>query len=433
MKKTKIVIVGAGFGGLRAARVFRGRDDLEVTVVDRNNFHTFQPLLYQVATAGLAPAEVAATVRSLTPQHRVMQAEVTGVDYPNRRVMLDYGSLEYDYLILALGGRTSYFGRDEWARHTLGLKSLADAVTLRNQILSVFEAAERTRDEKRRRVLTTFVIIGGGPTGVELAGAIAELRSNVLAGQFDNLEPSEARVILLEGSGRPLPAMSEEAGQYTLQRLKKLGVDIKLGQRATDIKEGRVTTAEETFEAATVIWAAGVQGNDLAQALVADDQRTKANRIVVDEDLRVPGHDRVYCVGDMSSLEHEGKPLPGLAPVAMQQGTHAARNVLRQLDGQKPLPFRYQDKGTMATVGRSAAVADVTARRTLTGLPAWLAWLGVHLYYLTGTQNRILVLMRWAWAYLTWKWGSRIILECPDQAKAAEASEKREPTEVTPR
>lgn len=419
-KKTRAVVVGAGFAGLRATRELMQarRDDLEVVVVDKHNHHTFTPLLYQVATSGLSPSDICFPVRELARGRsdvEVVMARLTEVDYAKRRLFLDDGELrlDYDYLVLALGGKTSYFGNDQWRERTFALKSVPEAEALRDRILSAFEQAEQNSDLAQRARLLTFVIIGGGPTGVELAGAIAELRSRVLDDQFRRFDSEQARVVLLEGNQRLLKAMSEQAGRYALERLKSMGVEVYLGEIAKEVTPGRVVTPERRLEAATVIWAAGVGGCELAEQLAPKQDRDRGDRLKVASDLRLSGHDRVYCIGDMAHFEHDctfdGKQLPGLAPVAMQQGRHAARNILRQLDGRPTRDFHYTDKGSMATVGRTAAAADLPSGRNLSGPAAWLAWLGVHLYYLAGLQNRVVVSIRWLWAYLTWRWGSRLI------------------------
>lgn len=418
--KTRAVIVGAGFGGLRAARelIQARRDDLEIVLVDKHNHHTFTPLLYQVATSGLSPSDICFPVRELARGREdveVVLARLTGVDFARRRLQLDDGELmiDYDYLVLALGGQVSYFGQDQWREETFALKSVPEAEALRDRILYAFERAEQTADQPERDRLLSFVIVGGGPTGVELAGAIAELRSRVLDGQFRRFDTARARVVLIEGNQQLLNGMSDRAGRYARTRLEQMGVEIYLGEQAREIEAGRVVTPERELTAATVIWAAGVRGPDLAPQLAGKEHRDRADRVKVEADLRLVGQSRVYSIGDMAHFEHagtyDGKPLPGLAPVAMQQGRHAARNILRQLDGRPTRDFRYKNKGSMATVGRTAAAADLPSGRQLTGPTAWLAWLGVHLYYLAGLQNRVVVSIRWLWAYLTWRWGSRLI------------------------
>ncbi len=414
----KVVILGAGFAGLQAAKAFRKAKDVSVTIIDRTNHHVFQPLLYQVAMAGLNPSEIASPVRGILGRQKnlvSLMGTVTRVDYDQRYVELDYAQrLEFDYLILAMGGRTSYFGNDQWEAKAPGLKSLSDALEIRRRILSAFEMAERTEDEAERKRLTSVVIVGGGPTGVELAGSLCEFTRHVIRWDFKRIQPETTRVVLLDASPRLVAQFSDKLSAYTLKKLQKMGVEVHLGQKVVDIHDGGVDTQDHKFEAATVLWAAGVGGNPLAEALSAD--RDRAGRIIVESDMRVKGHERVYCLGDMASYVHPhtfgGKPLPGLAPVAIQQGGWAARNILRQIKGQPTEPFRYFDKGSMATIGRTAAVASSMGLE-MTGLLAWLAWLFIHLLYIIDYRNRVVVLLRWTWAYFAWKWGARLITQIP--------------------
>lgn len=416
----QVVIVGAGFGGLSAAKALRGARDVSITLVDRQNHHLFQPLLYQVATAGLNPSEISSAVRAATRGQknlRVLMGEVTSFDYAAQKLVLDGGRMElpYDYLILAMGGRTSYFGHDDWAKHAPGLKSLQDALTIRNRVLYSFEQAERSSDKAEIERLTTIVVVGGGPTGVELAGAFAELRRFVLRWDFTNINPEKARVILIEGSERLLGAYPEKLSAYALKRLQKMGVEVLFGERVQQIEQEKVTTDKRTIEAANILWAAGVGGSDRAEKV--SDDRDRAGRVMIEPDLRLKGHQNVFAVGDMAHLEEGGKILPGVAPVAMQQGKLAGKNVLRAIAG-KPLgTFKYFDKGSMATIGRTAAIAE-THGITMKGFPAWCAWLFIHLMYIVDFQNRVQVFIRWAWAYLTWKWGVRIITMNPADLEA---------------
>lgn len=425
MGKTRVVIVGAGFGGIQAARALR-RKDLDVTIIDRTNHHLFQPLLYQVATGGLNPSEIASPVRAVVGRQKnltTLMGTVTGVDYDQRTVTLDQGQtqLEYDYLVLAMGGRTSYFGNDHWEAKAPGLKSLSDALTIRQRVLYAFERAEKLvesgGDDALLKRLMTIVVVGGGPTGVELAGAMAELRRHVLRWDFKNIDPQKARVILIEGSGQLLGAFPESLGRYAANRLEKMGVELFFNERVTDIQVGKVVTNSQTIEAENIIWGAGVGGHEMAPSLA--DERDRADRIVVEADLRIKGQERVYCIGDMAHYQHEhtfgGKPLPGVAPAAMQQGKRAAKNILAQLDGKPTQPFSYFDKGSMATIGRSAAVCKTPDPIPLkmTGLLAWGAWLFVHLMFLIDFKNRLFVLFRWTWKYFGWKWNVRLITEPP--------------------
>ncbi len=426
-----MVILGAGFAGLQAARRLR-RAPVEVVLVDRTNHHLFQPLLYQVATGGLNPSEIASPVRSVLRRQKnltILMGTVTAVDYETRRVELDHGdsSLDYDYLIMAMGGRTSYFGNDQWERHAPGLKSLKDALRIRQEVLYAFEQAEKIDDEKARERLMTVVVVGGGPTGVELAGAMAELRRYVLRWDFKNIDAGKARVYLIEGSDRLLGAFPERLSKYAAKRLERMGVELLFNERVESLEEGRVVTSERTIEAENVIWAAGVGGHEMAEELGSD--RDRAGRLRVDEYLRLGGRDEVYCVGDMAHYEHQhtfgGKTLPGVAPVANQQGKTAADNIVAHLKGKELKKFSYFDKGSMATIGRSAAVVSAPPpfKIQMTGLLAWLAWLFIHLIYIVDYKNRLFVLMRWTWKYFAWKWTVRLISK-PEQLKAPEQVEE---------
>lgn len=410
-----VVVLGAGFAGLAAVKALRRARNVRVTLVDRTNHHLFQPLLYQVASAALNPSEIAAATRAVLrgqKNTRVLMGEVTHVDYEQRTVDLDGGQtrLCYDYLILAMGGRTSYFGQDQWQQHAPGLKSLDDAIEIRTRLLAAFERAEKAQDPEDRQRLMTFVVVGGGPTVVELAGAFAELRRHVLRWDFRGIDPASARIVLIEAADSLLGPFPERLRQDAARRLQKLGVDVRLKEKVLSIRPGVVETSTGPIPTETCIWAAGVGGHELAADL--GPNRDRAGRLVVEEDLRLPDQDRVWCLGDMAHYEHphtlDGRTLPGVAPVAVQQGRHAARDILRLLKGESTRPFHYQDKGSMATIGRSAAVAFVGPVQ-MTGPLAWLAWLFVHLMYLVDFQLRVLVLIRWTWAYFTWKWGVRLI------------------------
>ncbi len=414
-KATRVVIVGAGFAGLRAAYRL-ARAGLQVTLIDRNNYHLFQPLLYQVATTGLNPSEISSVIRgnfSKFQNLRVIKGSLTGVDRENKVAKCaDIGmDLPYDYLILCAGGRTSYFGNDHWAALAPGLKTLDDAAGIRNRFLESFERAELSTEPDEIQRLTTVVIIGGGPTGVELAGSFAELRSQVLARDFRGFDPSKARVILLEGGPTLLNGYDAKLAEYTKKRLEKVGVEVFLNQRVTDISEQGVTAGDTVFASANVIWAAGVEGHSLAKELVSEV--TPRNGIVVNADLSIPGDEAVYACGDMAYFAHDErypKGLPGVAQVAMQQGDIAAKNILLRLDGKDGQTFRYFDKGKMATIGRSAAVAESGSFK-LKGFLAWYAWLFIHVIYLVEFQDRLMVFFRWMWAYFTWHWGVRIIFQ----------------------
>ena len=403
-----VVIVGGGFAGLYAARALR-RAGVQITVVDRKNHHLFQPLLYQVATAALSPGDIAYPIRAVLGRQRntrVWMAEVVAVDLQGRRVVLADGEISYDFLILAAGVRHAYFGHDDWEALAPGLKTLEDAFEIRRRIMSAFERAEREPDEARRRELMTFVVVGGGPTGVELAGAIAEIACHVLRGDFRAIDPCEARVVLIEAGPRVLPSFPERLSAKAERSLARLGVEVRTGTSVTAIGAGRVTAGQE-LRAASVFWAAGVTASPLARTLGVDLDR--AGRVAVRNDLTIPGHPEAFAVGDIAGLADErGRQLPGLAPVAIQQGRHAARNILRALAGRPPERFRYADRGSLATIGRAAAVADL-GRVSFSGYPAWLAWLLVHIVWLIGFRNRFIVLFEWAWAYVTYQRAVRLI------------------------
>lgn len=405
----RVVIVGAGFGGLWAARSL-ARTRFRVTLIDRNNYHTFLPLLYQVAAAEVEPEEIVYPVRSiLRPLRNVdfLLAEVERVDFTAQRVETSLGTLPYDYLILALGSTTHFFGVPGAAEHAFALKTLDDGIRLRNHILCCFErAAQLPLAERRRRL--SFAIVGGGPTGVEFAGALAELLKGPLRRDHAQLDFREARIMLLEARDALLPTLPQRLGRYALQRLRTMGVDVRLNAavshvsaEAVHLKDGTVVHTE------TVVWTAGVQGEPAASTwgLPTDP----SGRVPVLPTLEVSDAPRVYVIGDLARSQEAGPPLPMIAPVAIQEGTAAARNILRQEAGEAPLPFRYQDRGMMATIGRNAAVAYL-AGRTFTGFPAWLVWLGVHLYKLIGFRNRLFVLINWAWDYFLYERTVRLIL-----------------------
>jgi NADH dehydrogenase len=408
-KLPQVIIIGAGFGGLEAAKKLACKD-VSVTVIDRTNYHLFQPLLYQVATAALSPADIAAPIRAILSKCRnveVVLAEVESVDVETKKVKTKDRVFDYDYLIIATGARHSYFGHDEWEKLAPGLKSLEDAVELRRRILLAFEFAERTTDEAERKAAMTFVIVGGGPTGVEMAGAIAEISRYTLAKDFRHINPSEARVILIEGNPRLLAAYPPDLSESARKQLRDLGVDVRTGARVTNITESGVQLDGEFIPCRVKIWAAGNTASFVGKTLIAPVDR--AGRVVVNDDLSIPGHPEVQVIGDLANFSHQtGEPLPGVSPVAMQQGRHAAGNILRMIRGEKPRPFHYFDKGSMATIGRNKAVADLKFFH-LSGLFAWLAWLFVHIIFLVGFRNRLLVLIQWAWAYLSFDKGARLI------------------------
>jgi NADH:ubiquinone reductase (H+-translocating) len=410
MARPHIVIVGAGFGGLSAAHELAGAD-ADVTVIDRRNYHLFQPLLYQVATAGLSPAQIASPIRAIlrkAPNVRVMLGKVTGVDTQRRAVKLDGREVEYDTLVLATGSRHAYFGHDEWESVAPGLKKIDDATDIRRRILTAFEQAESSATPEERRRLLTFVVIGGGPTGVEMAGAIAELAHVALRHDFRAINPREARIVLVEASPRLLaafpPALSAAAGRA----LERLHVDVRLGTPVSQCDRDGATIGTERLEAATIIWAAGVAASAAARWLGVEKDRV--GRAVVGPDLTVPGHPEIFVIGDTAqALGKDGKPLPGLAPVAKQQGAYVARVLRARLGGRAaPPPFRYRDFGTMATIGRGAAVADFGWAR-FEGTIAWLLWGLVHISFLIGFRNRAIVMFDWLWSYVTFQSGARLI------------------------
>lgn len=407
--KPRVVIVGAGFGGLQAARALR-RAPVDVTVIDRRNHHLFQPLLYQVATAGLSPADISAPIRGILGKQantRVILDEVTGVDLENQRVIMQGASIPYDYLIIATGAHHSYFGHNEWEPFAPGLKTIPDATSIRRKILLAFEAAELENDPGKRRALMTFVLVGAGPTGVEMAGAIAELAHKALASDFRQIDPASARIVLVEAAPRILGTFPESLAKKSRKALNRLGVEVRTNAPVEAIDSEGVVIAGERLAARTVIWTAGVAASPAGQWLGAEMDR--AGRVKVREDLTIPGHPNVFVVGDTAVLMRGDRPLPGVAPVAMQEGRYAASVIRRLLAGkQEHDPFRYFDKGNLATIGRSFAIAEIGPFK-LTGFIGWIIWFFVHILYLIGFRNRFIVAFQWAWAYLTFQRGARLI------------------------
>ena len=408
-KLPRVVIVGGGFGGLEAAKKLVC-ENVRLTIIDRTNYHLFQPLLYQVATAALSPADIAAPIRAVLHKCKnaeVMLAEVQSVDVNTRVVHAGDLNVQYDYLILATGARHSYFGHPEWERLAPGLKSLEDAVEIRRRILMAFEYAEKISDPGTRAAAMTFVIIGGGPTGVEMAGAIAEIARHTLARDFRHIDPSSARVVLIEGEPQVLAAFPEDLRTSAMKQLQDLGVEVRTGVHATDLTEAGLRVGEEFIPCRVKIWAAGNNASFVGKSLGVPVDRV--GRVVVQDDLTIPGHPEVQVIGDLANfIGKDGKSLPGVSPVAMQQGRHAARNIMNMIEGRKPQRFWYFDKGSMATIGRNKAVADLRLLH-LSGLPAWVAWLFVHTVFLVGFRNRVVVLFQWAWAYFTFNKGARLI------------------------
>lgn len=404
-ERPSVLILGAGFGGLYAAKQLR-HAAVRVTVVDRRNFHLFQPLLYQVATAALNPADIASPVRSILHDQKnatVILGDVTAIDAQRKVVKLTDGEVAYDYLIVATGATHSYFGHPEWERFAPGLKTIEDALEIRRRVLFAFESAERETDPETQRAWLTFVIVGGGPTGVELAGALSEIARQTMVRDFRRINPSSARVILVEGRDRVLPTYPPSLSGKAEKQLQRLGVEVMTGGIVNNIDEQSVSVGEHAIPARTVLWAAGVQASPIARTLHAPVDR--AGRVEVNDDLSVPGHPEVLVIGDLAALK---KPVPGVAPAAIQEGIHAARNIERMIRGERARPFRYRDKGSLATIGRAAAVADIRGLE-LSGFIAWFAWLAVHIFFLIGFRNRILVILQWAWAYLTFQRGARLI------------------------
>jgi NADH dehydrogenase len=417
----RVVVVGGGFGGLYAARAL-ARAPVRVTVVDRRNHHLFQPLLYQVATAALNPSDIAAPIRRVLRRQgnaEVVLGEVTGVDLAGRRALLADGELPYDRLILATGATHSYFDHPEWERFASGLKTVEDALEIRRRILTAFERAEREEDPRRQQAWLSFVVIGAGPTGVELAGAIAEIARHALGTDFRHIAPERSRVLLLEGAPHVLPTYPPDLRASAARQLGRLGVEVRAGAAVTRVDEGGVEVAGERIAARTVLWAAGVRASPLAHALGAPLDRVGRVRVLAD--LSLPGHPEVQVIGDLASLDQGGRPVPGVAPAAIQQGRHAAQNVVRSLAGAPPAAFRYRDRGSLATIGRGSAVADF-GRLTLSGPVAWLAWLFIHLLFLIGFRNRAAVILQWAWSYLTFDRGARLITETAEQWRWREAA-----------
>ncbi len=407
-----VVIIGGGFGGLNAARALR-KAKLRVTLVDRRNHHLFQPLLYQVATAALNPGDIAAPIRSVLRKQKnaeVLLADVTSIDVARKRLVLDDGAAElaYDYLLVATGATHSYFGHDDWTRFAPGLKTLEDAIEIRRRVLWAFEQAERETDEARRRAWLTFVVVGAGPTGVEMAGALAEVSRHALAEDFRHIDPSQARVILVEADQRVLTAYPAELSEKAERQLRKLGVEVKLSARVTAIDATGVTIGgSERIASHAAVWAAGVAASPLARSLGVPLDR--AGRVIVGPALNLPGRDDVYVVGDLAALEQDGKQVPGVAPAAIQGGKYVAKVIKRRLAGEPALPpFRYNDKGSLATIGRGAAVGDL-GKLKLSGFLAWLAWGLIHVFFLIGFRNRFLVMFQWIWQWLTYQRGARLI------------------------
>jgi NADH dehydrogenase len=406
----RVLIIGGGFAGLNAAKVLGRSGKVEVILFDRMNHHLFQPLLYQVATAGLNPSDIAVPIRSILSRYQniaVLQGNVNSVDLKNRKVHTNIGEYNYDYLILACGVQNSYFDHEEWRKHAPGLKNVVDAIEIRRSILSSFEKAERLNDPEIQKKLLTFIIVGGGPTGVELAGAIGEMSRFTLAKDFRNIDPKLTRIILIEAGSRILTSFSENQAARATRDLESLGVQVWTSSQVTRIDPDGVEVGKERIQAATVLWAAGVKAVNLNSKLgVSLDTQ---GRIIVEPDLSLKEYRQVFVAGDQAHFSHQtGEPLPALAPVALQQGRCIARNILLEAAGHERQKFRYVDKGQLTTIGRSKAIAEIRGLK-INGLFAWIIWIFVHIYYITGFNNRILVVMQWAMSYLTYRRGSRLI------------------------
>ena len=415
----RVVVVGGGFAGLNAAKGLADAP-VQVTVLDRKNHHTFQPLLYQVALAVLSPAEIASPIRNVLRRARnteVLLGEVHGFDLEKRLVRADGLEIPYDYLVVAAGATHAYFGHPEWEQYAPGLKTLEDATEIRGRVLRVFENAEREAFAKRETPPLNFVVIGAGPTGVELAGAISDISRRYLEHDFRTIDPRNARIILLEGGPRVLAAYPEDLSASAERQLREMGVDVRTNAMVTNVEPGIVTVGKEKIPASVILWGAGVSASPLGKMLRAPTDR--AGRVLVEPDLSVPGHPEVFVAGDLAAAKFkEGKMVPGVAPAAIQMGKFAARQIRRSIAGKPREEFRYWDKGTLATIGRSRAVADF-GRWHISGYFAWLSWLFVHLFFLIGFRNRIMVMLDWAWAYITYNHGARLITE-PREAAAEE-------------
>jgi NADH dehydrogenase len=406
----RVVIVGAGFGGLNAARAL-AKAPVQITVIDRRNYHTFQPLLYQVATAGLSPGEIAAPIRSILRSHKnveVLMAEVTGFDLEYRTVGTPEAQIPYDYLIVAAGASHAYFGHDDWEPYAPGLKTIEDALEIRRRVLLAFELAEREAAASETATPLNFVVVGGGPTGVELAGTLAEISRHALAHEFRSIDPSRTHVVLIEGGPRVLAAYPEDLSRSAQEQLKRLGVEVRTSATVTQVEPGAVYCDATRLPATVVLWAAGVAASPLGKSLGVPLDR--AGRVLVQPNLSVPDHPEVFVIGDLAALKDEhGKLLPGVAPVAIQQGRFVAKVIRGKLESlPRTAAFHYWDKGSLATIGRAAAVADF-GRIHISGFIAWLSWLFVHIFFLIGFRNRLLVFIQWAWSYVTYERGARLI------------------------
>jgi NADH:quinone reductase (non-electrogenic) len=416
-ERHRVVIIGGGFGGLSLAHSLE-HVPVDVTLLDRVNYHLFQPLLYQVATGSLSPANIASPLRQVLRKHKnvtVLLAEATHIDAQNRRVILNDGTVDYDTLVVATGSSHQYFGHAEWGQFAPGLKTIEDATNMRRRILLAFEAAERERDPERLRAWLTFVIVGAGPTGVELAGALGEIANDTLRHDFRDIDPSTAHIVLVEGADRILPTYPPHLSEAARKMVERLGVTVRTNAFVTDVGKDSVTVRQgdrtDVFRTRTILWAAGVLASPLGKILEqeAGAPIDKAGRVVVQPDLTLPGHPEIFVIGDLANFSHQGgKPLPGIAQPAIQQGHYVAKAIAKRLKGEGTKPFHYFDKGNLAVIGRGAAIADLNWLR-LSGLPAWLIWIFIHLLYIVQFQNRLLILLQWGWLYISYDRSARLI------------------------
>ncbi|WP_374077146.1 NAD(P)/FAD-dependent oxidoreductase [Bdellovibrio bacteriovorus] len=412
MASKKVIIVGGGFAGIKAAKAFGNKKDVSVTLIDRRNYHLFQPLLYQVATAGLSPAEISGPIRGILSKYQnisVFLDNVKSVDLAEKKIEITDRKIDYDYLILACGAKHSYFAHPEWEENAPGLKTLEQATEIRRRLLIAFEMAEKETNPEKQKQHLTFVIVGAGPTGVELAGAIAEISRHTLMKDFRHIDPSQTRVLLIEAGSRILAAFDADLSRKAARDLEDLGVQIWTNTRVTEVKESSVVLGDEVVKASTILWAAGVQPSSLNKSLGVPLDRS--GRVIIEKDLSLKDHPEVFVLGDQACyLTEDGKSLPGLASVAMQQGEHAAREILHEIGGKPRTDFRYLDKGQMATIGRRKAIAQIHNLK-FSGFFAWILWLFIHVYYLIGFKNKIFVIWQWAYAYFTFKRGARLIVD----------------------
>ena len=418
-RKKRVVIVGAGFGGLFAAKSLKNAENLEIVVIDKNNHHLFQPLLYQVAISALSPGDIAFPIRATLKKQkntRVVMDMVKSIDKENRVVHMKNNDLRYDYLILAPGSQASYFGNDHWQHFAPGLKSLQDALLIREKVILSFEKAEQIKDNKLRKKYMTFAIVGGGPTGVEMAGAIAEIGRKTMLSEFPDIDPDELKVYLIEAQDTLLPGFSPAHTKYTIEKLKEMGVDVRLSTMVTKVDDQGLHCNNETFETANIVWAAGNKVSSLIDTL--DIQQDKMGRAIVDDDLTIKGSDNVFVIGDAAYFKDKnGNPLPALAPVAMQQGDYVAKLLKKEIKKEKREAFRYIDRGKMATIGRAKAVADIKDWK-FSGVFAWVLWAIIHIMFLIGFRNRFRVMFEWFWYYIYFKPGAHLIVH-PEERKEA--------------